>query len=310
MLAHSPFHIVPIGRRLPNPYVIVTPPFTERSAGIRVLHWLCDALNRLGAEAYVATDRALGSPEADAEGGLKVGLATPAYTSEIDARLRAARRTPIVIYPETAMTIHVDGIQVRYLLNYPGLIDSNVARAQPNFVLAYSENLRNDAPGCDQVLFIPGSDPRYWVPDPTARRRRALVYAGKYVEHHRQHLPLHLQGASLIHREGPHAPTRDQLRGMLQGGERLYVLENIAIVAEALLCGCPVVTLFNWFFHDLIAQQELGLSGVASDETPEAFQAAQRSLPLFRTCFQSAVDRYPTALITFAERTQALAAAR
>ena len=310
MLAHSPFSIAPIARRLESPYVIVTPPFTEKSAGIRVLHWLCDALNRLGAEAYVATDWALGSPDADRDGGLKVGLATPAFTPQIDQKWRGAGCTPIVIYPETAMTIHIEGIQVRYLLNYSGLIDSHINRPQADLLVAYSKNIQDSAPSCDQVLFIPGSDPRYWAPDHQARRRRTLVYAGKYVEHHRQHLPLHLQNAVVIHREGPHAPTRDRLRLMLQGGEQLYVLENTAIAAEALLCGCPVIALFNWFFRDLIAEQELGLGGLACDETQGALEAAQRDLPLFRTRFETALDLVPAGLISFVDRTQALAAAR
>ena len=37
------------------PYYILSPPFTERSAGVKVLHMLCHALNVSGQRAYMIT---------------------------------------------------------------------------------------------------------------------------------------------------------------------------------------------------------------------------------------------------------------
>ncbi len=38
-----------------NPYYIVAPEYTRHSAGIKVLHMLCNALNRAGERAYLIT---------------------------------------------------------------------------------------------------------------------------------------------------------------------------------------------------------------------------------------------------------------
>ena len=35
------------------PYYIVSPPYTEKSAGVKVLHMLCHALNMSGQRAYI-----------------------------------------------------------------------------------------------------------------------------------------------------------------------------------------------------------------------------------------------------------------
>ena len=45
-------HIFETPRR---PYYIEAPPYRRTSAGIKVLHLLCHALNRIGEDAYVYT---------------------------------------------------------------------------------------------------------------------------------------------------------------------------------------------------------------------------------------------------------------
>ena len=71
-----------------RPYYIDAPAYRRTSAGIRVMHLLCHALNSIGEEAYVYPTET--NPT----------LNTPLVTPEISARHKAAGREPIVIYPE------------------------------------------------------------------------------------------------------------------------------------------------------------------------------------------------------------------
>lgn len=311
MISGSPLPIASGGGAFPHPYVVRTPPYGAQSAGIRVLHWLCDALNRLGAEAWVSVDLTRGPVGADPGGGVAAGLLTPVLTPARQEAWAAEGLAPIVIHPESFDDpVQPDALNVRYLLNYPGLMGETVM-PPCDLTIAYTEALRRAAPEAASVLFIPGSDPRWWTPPPVAGRRRgALVYAGKYVDHHRQRLPLHLRDAVHIHRHGPLAPTTPQLRDLLRGAERLYVFENTAVATEAALCGCPVVACRNWFFRELLAEHELGLDGFTYEDEPAAVERARERLPAFQARYGSLLSAVQPALAAFAEHTQHLAAQR
>ncbi len=308
MISGSPIPIARLERAFPHPYVVRTPPYTRQSAGIRVLHWLCDALNRLGARAWVSVDLSRGPDGADPEGGLQAGLAAPVLTEARRAEWRSEGRTPIVIHPESFdEPLEPDAVNVRYVLNYLGVMGE---RAPPacDLTVAYSQALRRATPGCEDVLFIPGSDPRWWTPPPFPRTRHgALVYAGKYVDHHRQRLPLHLRDARPIPRHGPDAPTTEALREMLRGAERLYVFENTAVAAEAALCGCPVVVCRNWFFRELIAEHELGLDGFTEEDDADSLAAARIAVSSFRVRYEASLRSVESSLSAIMAKAEPLA---
>ena len=308
MIPGSPIPVERSRRTYAHPYVVRTPPFARQSAGIRVLHWLCDALNHLGAEAWVSVDAARGPLGADPAAGLAAGLATPVLDKATQAAWQRQGRKPIVILPESFDDPPDPGaVNVRYALNYLGVMGT-AKLPQCDMTVAYAENILRATPGCDDVLFIPGSDPRWWTPSPIRPQRRgALVYAGKYVDHHRQRLPLHLRDATMIPRHGPEAPTTEALREMLRGAKRLYVFENTAVAAEAVLCGCPVIACRNWFFRELIAEHELGLDGFAFDDSPTALAEAVAGVAAFRVRYARTMQTTSVGLRRFVDATQALA---
>ena len=178
-----------------------------------------------------------------------------------------------------------------------------------DLTVAYSENIRRTIPGCKDVMFIPGSDPFWWTPKDGPRRHNPLLYAGKYVDYHHQTPPLHLDDLIRIDRHHADAPSTEALRELLRAGARLYIFENTAVAAEAALCGCPVVVCRNWFFPELIAEHELGLDGFTFDDTPTGWAQARTTLPNFRARYEAALAAAPAAVLSFAERTQALAEA-
>ena len=313
MIQGSPIPISPTGRLFPHPYIVRTPPYARQSAGIRVLHWFCDALNRLGARAWVDVSLEHGAPGADPAGGEKAGLLAPPLTPQDRAALAAAAARPIVIHPEVLDDVAAGPLNVRYALNYTGMMGGARDLEPCDLTIAYSEAIRRKTPGCDGVLFIPGSDCRWWTPpppssNPSAQRRRPLIYSGKYIEYHRQRFPLHLRDCVPIHRHGPDAPSPEALRELLRHGARLYVFENTAMAAEAALCGCPVVVCRNWFFPELIAEHELGLDGFTYDDDGASLAAAQASLPGFHASYEAALAQAGPAMIKFVETTQRLAA--
>ena len=315
LIAGSPVPITPAHVLFPHPYIVRTPPYTRKSAGIRVLHWLCDALNRLGAQAWVDVDTTRGPPGADPAGGLAAGLEAPLLTPLVSSSLAAVGERPIVIHPDAFDDVGSNdpALNVRYALNYLGVMGAS-DQAPCDFTVAYSEAIRRRTPGCEHVLFIPGSDPRWWEPlppssNPSNQRRHSLLYAGKYVDYHLQEPPLHLRDCTRIARHGPDAPSTEELRELLRKGKRLYVFENTAVVAEALLCGCPVVASYNWFFRELIAEHELGLDGISVADDPASLSAAEATLPIFRLRYETALNGVSEALLRFVETTQRLAAA-
>lgn len=310
----SPIRLSAAQRTFAHPYIIRTPPYAHRSAGIRVLHWLCDALNRLGARAWVAVSGEHGVPGADPSGGIKAGLAAPPLSSADQIAMTAGALRPIIVHPEVFDDISPGPLNVRYALNYLGMMGGAREPTPCDLTVAYSEAIRRRTPGCEDVLFIPGSDPRWWTPEQAKARRpskrlRPLIYAGKYIEHHRQTFPLHLRDCIPVGRHGPDAPAPDALRDMLRSGARLYVFENTALAAEAALCGCPVVAWRNWFFPELIAEHELGLNGFSFDDEPASLAAAEASLPDFRVRYELVLGQVEAALLRFTEKTQRLAAA-
>ena len=290
-----------------HPYVIVTPPYTELSAGIRVLHLLCDALNRAGAEAYVCPDMSLGGKDADADAAIRAGLATPRLMPADRTLLERRGYAPIVVYPETPTNVLLDGLSVCYMLNYAGVMHEGVDLSKFDMLLAYSENIWRKTHACRNVLFLPVSDANYWIPPTTSRRHQALVYHGKYTEHHRQRIPLHLSDAVALHRQGSDAHSRAELRTLFQQSARLYVFENTALATEAALCGCPVVVCRNWFFQELIAEHELGTSGFSFEDTPESIVEASATIANFRLRYKVACSGFDSQLQSFIVASQEMA---
>lgn len=74
--------------RRPHPYYIYSYDYRRNSAGVRVLHMLCDALNQSGQEAYVVAKNV--SPN----------LITPMLSGEVIAYHKAQGIKPIMVYPE------------------------------------------------------------------------------------------------------------------------------------------------------------------------------------------------------------------
>lgn len=284
-------------RRLP--FYVMAPTYDERSAGNRVLHTLAETLAELGYEAFVGGK---GHAEALMPGQRRAGILNAAT-----ARAHYDQgRTPIVIYPETTFKFAAGGVRVLYLLNFPGVMGGPNTLPDCDAVVAYASDIARKVIGVDEVLFIPVSNPEFWIPAPGVDRTLGTVYAGKFVDHHGQSLPAQVDGLLRITRHHPAAPSRHEIRFLLQRSRCFHVFENTALAAEAALCGCPVVLHPGPYFADLIGTDEVGLAGFTEDASVEGLAKASEGLPAFRERYLTAHQAIRGAVATFAERMQHL----
>lgn len=153
------------------PYYIVSPPFTEKSAGVKVLHMLCHALNVSGHRAYMVE---MNIPPQGGETYCSDFIA-PLLTPEADRYYASQRIDPIYVYPDIAYGNPFNAKRVvRWLL-------APVSTAFPasDKIWAYSTGIALSA-GTANILTCPAADPRQFVPLPGVKRRGTCFYAHKH----------------------------------------------------------------------------------------------------------------------------------
>lgn len=285
------------------PYYIVSPPYTRFSAGIRVLHILCSALNQLGQRAYM-----LIHPTLRIERAISSYLSTPWLTyAQIESDF-ANGRTPITIYPEViGGNIFGAPIAFEYLLNFRGALGQGF-RGDGMEGIAYSEAIRRSAPGISRTLFIPTSDPRVFFPQHNKSPRHGIYYyAAKYQILMGMPPALPEPGAIEIKRDGIGAQSLEELLSIYRRAERLYIYENSAVATEAALCGCPVVCMPSTFFTQSITRFELGDQGIAWGNDQQEVARAEKSVSGFYEAYLASYRLTYFQLSTFISETQALA---
>lgn len=276
-----------------HPYYIVTPGFTDRSAGIRLLHELCSLLNKLGFEAYVDT--------ADVSGSLW----TPTLTPSIKKAHFAAGRKPIVIYPEVTRGHPMGlGLPVRYALYFPGRYGSGVAVYPEDEIVFKHRDLLYPS---GQELHLPIVDlDLFAVPSPAVERDITLVYYNRY------NGPLQDHGENVVEISSKHPVPHKETANLYRRAKVMYAYEGATATIEARLCGCPVVLVPNdqklkAFDED---QTFYGTSGLAWGTEPEALAKAQATVSGYRAEYEATVSRWKEQFIRFIESTQALAEAQ
>ncbi|MHB1678849.1 MAG: hypothetical protein ACYCSS_15195, partial [Sulfuriferula sp.] len=242
-----------------HPYYIVAPRYVRTSAGIKVLHLLCHALNRLGERAYLIT-----YPYYPPAYATNPELNTPLLTQRVLEYDFEAGLAPIVVYPETVPgnPFHASFV-VRYVLNFPGLLGGDTTYGEDEFCVTYSEHLAKSVHNSRLTLFLPASDPRVFHPYPRVPRKGSCFYAGKYKYHHGGELYEITNNSVEITRDQPDSPTPGQIADLFRHSEVFYTYENTALAIEALLCECPVVFLPNPYLDHIIGIEEHGWDGIA-----------------------------------------------
>lgn len=283
-----------------NPYYIVAPRYRRTSAGVKALHFLCHALNRIGERAYLITH-----PYYMGEYATNPDLLTPLLSNNVLHADFERGLCPITIYPETMSgNLFSAPFVVRYVLNYPGELGGDEKYPEHEFCIAYSETLRRVLPRSRGTLFIPASDEKVFSPQPNVKRQGSCFYAGKYKYFYRGQLFEVTRDSVEILRDGLGAQTPTQIAELFRRSEIFYCYENTALAIEAVLCECPVVFLPNRHFDRVIAVEEHGWDGMAWGTAPEEVDRAIRTVERARSNYLRLYDRFQDQLENFVEMTQ------
>lgn len=282
-----------------HPYYIVAPPYIRQSAGIRVLHLLCHALNLLGYRAYIAL-----RPTID-ENVTHPGLCTPLLTTRVIEYDFLNGLTPIVIYPETVPGNPLGAsIVVRYVLNYPGLLGGDTSYPESEICVAYSETLAASVPNVRQVLFLPASDPAVFRPFPRVARSGSCYYAAKYQAIYGGQLSDITKDSVAITRGRLDSQSLEEIAALFRRSELFYCYENTALAIEALLCECPVVFIPSEFLTEIIGIKEHGWDGIAWGTDPAEIERAKASVSQARAHYLKLYDKARSDLSSFIALTQ------
>lgn len=283
-----------------HPYYIVAPDYRRTSAGIRVMHQLCQALRQSGQEAWILADV------------LNPDLDTPKLTDEIRARHKAQGLVPIAIYPEVVGRNPLEAqVVVRYILNRPGLLGERPEYGERDLIYIYEPELKDAVSRVDGVMTLPSINTAIFNNRDNphdATRSGGCIYFGRHTEGSREHAELAAR-CTVITRDWP--PTPEEMAALLRRSEKLYCFENTALSTEARLCGCPVVMLPSPFFHpDAFFGRDQGFGhGVAFSLEPADFEAARRSVGIISDIYGILETNFWPALDGLIATTQQLAEA-
>jgi hypothetical protein len=215
-------------------------------------------------------------------------LITPVVDQILLKKHQNSGRRIVAIYPESISGNPINAHYViRWVLNFPSLLGGPV-KFDGEVVLAYSQVIADsmNLNSTIDVLFIPALKYKEILAFSEATQRDRsrefeLVYAQKYRS-------LGGKPEALIHdsveitRFGRKAPSRLETLRSINNASVVHVYENTTVVTEALLLGTPVICHKNEYFDKLIAENELGMSGVSWNPQVRVMPDALENMKVLR----------------------------
>jgi hypothetical protein len=234
--------------RINNPsraIIVCAPPFQNSSAGIVVLHELCDALIQLGYVAHIVlidTSKAEWSFHLSEEQRFyDKNLKRAPVLSELGEKwIREVLDRGITIYPEIVSGNPLNAKNVvRYFLNSDGVITGKKSNYQlGDYCLGFSKVYFENP---NAILFKPVISPIFNEVNskPWKDRNLNLTYFGKgpkYVTCFR------IDGSVVLPGDWP--KSKAELALLLQNTQYLYCWDNqTGVITDAIYCGAKVVLL-------------------------------------------------------------------
>ncbi|MEA3107301.1 MAG: hypothetical protein QOI88_1906 [Gammaproteobacteria bacterium] len=226
-----------------RPFVVLAPAYNHRSAGIRVMHTLCNELNRCGRTAHLIFYRFK-------PGG--VDFYTPEGTSEFCGQHQHIPRLPassditrfralidegIVVYPEVLQANPLNAPRVvRYVLNHPELNGYPMLEGERDFIVSFNRQYRQN-PHSIASLFI--DEPLFHDENtrPALERTLDCTYIGKGAGFGQC---FRIPGSVSIERASP--SDKESLAILLRNTRYFFTWDvNTQTNADALLCGAIIV---------------------------------------------------------------------
>lgn len=211
------------------PYYIASPHFTQKTAGPRVLHYLCHILNELGYESYITAT------------GHSPWLRTPLLTPDVKERHAQTRRTPVMVYPETITGNPLNGAVVaRWLLNQAGHLGGEKVIRENEIIFHWDEWVLQEEKSSGR-LFIPSADNRIFNEDGVSQENRKgfCYYAHKYLLSGGKISDTVKKNGLSLCQDIPRSP--EEIAEILRSTEVLYCYEPSSMASEAYACGCQPI---------------------------------------------------------------------
>ena len=243
-------------------FLVAAPPYSHRSAGIRVLHTLCNELNLAGHTAHLVLFRFT------AEGGVTffTSSADADHCTQLDAiqrlpacndmeKMRALIDDAFVIYPEVIRGNPLGAPRVvRYVLNKPESNGYSMLEGPHDFIVTFSRQFWKNA-HWNAPLFI--DEPQFHAQGTRTALERNLdcTYFGKGVDHGNC---VKVPGSLYIDRNWP--SDKEGLAALLRNTRYFFTWDVVTQTnIDALLCGAiPVV--MRWApFTPSIFKTEFGM---------------------------------------------------
>jgi SAM-dependent methyltransferase/GT2 family glycosyltransferase len=252
------------------PYYISAPDYRQSSAGTRVLHYLCHALNELGEEAYLIAPL-----------NTHPNLRTPLLTPQILQSHFLSGRTPIAVYPEIIFANPFQCPTVaRWLLNKPGHIGGS-SDINPNELLFHFTDMclpqealgqRLHLPTVDRSIFNNQNNPHHFnrSDEYYYANKVALTASGINTQKHPNAISLGLEVKL----------TPEELAQRLRQASVLYCYEPSGLIYEALACGCPVLIVDGPYWNVHGSPEILSSLGIRLLSEDNAFERAKFDLAL------------------------------
>lgn len=235
-----------------RPYIVLAPAFNAHSAGIRVLHTLCNELNEAARTAYLIFYRLrpdgkgidIYVPEDDSE-YCDLHSSIPRLPPCCDiGRLRDLIDAAYVIYPEVLPGNPLNARRVvRYVLNSPAANGYPMREDKDDYIVAFSSAFWPNPHSIATMVF---EEPLFNDDKsrPALERTMDCTYIGKGVQFGDC---FRLQGSVLIERAWP--ADKESLSIMLRNTRYFHTWDLISQTnVDALLCGAiPVVCRWSPF---------------------------------------------------------------
>ena len=254
---------VNVDKMVLNPIYIYAPSYVDWSAGTRVLHQLCDQLNKRNIPAWIA----IHGPKSQQD--VSFNLNTPILSKRILELHFQKQLKTIAVYPETIQGNPLNAnVTVSWILNSPQLLGGE-GFLGTDFVYGFTKNLVEEYEKISNSksngsIFLPPIEVSEVV---NISREEDLVDPFKllYCQKFRAlgGTPGNFEGKIIeVERFTPTAPSRIELLKLISKAEEVIVYENSTIITEAAIIGTPVRCISNQWFYSLLAEKELGNEGV------------------------------------------------
>jgi len=308
--------MVEVSQKTQRPFIVLAPGYDHRSAGIRVLHALCNDLNAQGREAYLLQYQFL--PQGGARYFVPEGDAgySPAYplirrlppTDDV-ASLRSLIDSAYVIYPEVLQGNPLNAPRViRYVLNSPNFNGYPMLQGDQDFIVGFSGRYWD---GCHYVLPIFMEEPGFHDEGtrPSLERTMDCTYIGKGFKYGDC---FKVPGTVYIDRSWPN--DKESLALMLRNTRYFMTWDLVTQTnLDAVFCGAIPVVMRWGEFQPSILEGEFGAMPYAQCRVEngalqifydyEDYQVKREQLvtnyrsvvqgrPAFVAGFASAVDTY------------------